>query len=438
MILVGLLSITELFLAELVFMFGFPKRRYFAVRLIAAILIAEAVAAGLWFLEQLANDNQALMFLLLLVKIVITIFLMLACFKGSPWAVVSACVGGVAIQHVGYQLSVLVSRLFFPWLIEGSEIGAGVYYIELACCLVVCLITFFVFGIPLAKHPYYEHFDKRMIAVAVIIVLVCIGIIRFYRDYAFGELGLVVSVCIYSIVCNLLALFFMFFLTYFATLRNNYLMLRRLHDEEARQYEQSKVNNKLLNIKCHDLKHYVRAFGNTLPEDEVESLKRIIDIYDSTYKSDVEVFDVIINEKIVQCVSRGITLTIMGDAKNISFMNTMDIYSLFGNMIENAMDAVQMLPDPKTRAISIVLEKRGDLVYINSVNYTNQNYVYEDGLPKTTKGKEPGFHGYGMQSMRMIAEKYGGGLCVNVEDGVFSLNVYMFPQQSGQAELQSE
>jgi hypothetical protein len=48
----------------------------------------------------------------------------------------------------------------------------------------------------------------------------------------------------------------------------------------------------------------------------------------------------------------------------------------------------------------------------------------KDGIPQTSKLEEEGFHGFGMKSMAMIAEKYGGGLNVATDDDLFTLNVY--------------
>ena len=49
----------------------------------------------------------------------------------------------------------------------------------------------------------------------------------------------------------------------------------------------------------------------------------------------------------------------------------------------------------------------------------------EDGLPRTRKTEEEGFHGYGMKSMKLIAEKYGGSLSVSTDGDLFMLDVYL-------------
>ena len=58
-------------------------------------------------------------------------------------------------------------------------------------------------------------------------------------------------------------------------------------------------------------------------------------------------------------------------------------------------------------------------------NYCDSAPVFEEGLPKTTKASEPGYHGFGMKSMKLIAEKYGGELTASVGGDKFNLIIYI-------------
>ena len=90
------------------------------------------------------------------------------------------------------------------------------------------------------------------------------------------------------------------------------------------------------------------------------------------------------------------------------------------------MEAVTLVEDPEKKLVDIVVERRGNLVNISINNYFNGEIRMVDGLPETTKQEEAGFHGFGMKSMRLLAEKYGGGISVKVQGDLFSLGVYLF------------
>ncbi len=93
--------------------------------------------------------------------------------------------------------------------------------------------------------------------------------------------------------------------------------------------------------------------------------------------------------------------------------------------ISNAVEAVEKLEDPEKKIIDIVSERRGDMVSIHISNYFDGKLRLEDGMPVTSKTWEEGFHGFGMKSMKLIAEKYGGSLSASADGDLFTLDVYL-------------
>lgn len=126
-----------------------------------------------------------------------------------------------------------------------------------------------------------------------------------------------------------------------------------------------------------------------------------------------------------RCKQLGIELNYYGNANELSFLSPDDVYSLFGNVLDNAIDAVSEIVDVQKRIIEIVVERRGDLVYCSASNYFEGELKMSDGLPRTTKRGKPGFHGYGMKSIRLIVQKYGGSVEVSVENNIFTLVFYL-------------
>lgn len=66
------------------------------------------------------------------------------------------------------------------------------------------------------------------------------------------------------------------------------------------------------------------------------------------------------------------------------------------------------------------------MITIIITNYCNGQIKITDGMPVTTKAEEVGFHGFGMKSMRLLAEKYHGSLHVRLEEDVFVLTIILF------------
>jgi len=112
-------------------------------------------------------------------------------------------------------------------------------------------------------------------------------------------------------------------------------------------------------------------------------------------------------------------------------MEDSDIYSLFGNILDNAIDAVSRIDDPEKRMISLTVSDRNGLLLIEEENFCHSPLVFEDGLPITTKSNRD-YHGFGMQSIRLLTEKYKGSLKVKQDEGVFRLSI-MLPIPKEQA-----
>ena len=110
-------------------------------------------------------------------------------------------------------------------------------------------------------------------------------------------------------------------------------------------------------------------------------------------------------------------------------MSEEDIYSLFGNALDNAVLAVEQLPEPY-REVKLTVKSLGDVVSVRVENKFKGKLKFEDGLPVTTKGDKK-YHGYGIMSMRMIAAKYNGKINIDVNEDNFVLNiVFVEPEEN--------
>lgn len=405
--------ISELILCQMIFLYGYPKRKGFAWRLPVAVIASGIIE---YLLRMIEWHIPVFVFFRMLVTIAVTVAAMFFVFKGSFLSVLSACVAGVAVQHIGHHISKIIAMLPF--------FGKWNVIMEFISVVILAAALFPTAGRFLAKNRYYENYDKRMIAVSIIIILVVIGITRFAR-VADLNLYIQLAISLYAIICCIMALFIQLFLHNFTILKSNYYVLQRINEEEKKQYNLSRTNTELLNIKCHDLKHFLLSRKN-LPEEESRALENIIETYDNLYKTGSDALDIILNEKSLYCKKSGISLSFMGDGKNFDFMSVMDIYSMFGNILENAIEAAEKLETEAKKTISIVAKRQGDMICVNCVNFFKERLPAFDGsLLPTTKKSGAGFHGYGLKSIRSIAEKYGGGIGIDTDGDVFILNVYM-------------
>ncbi|HJB23633.1 ATP-binding protein [Jeotgalibaca ciconiae] len=106
-------------------------------------------------------------------------------------------------------------------------------------------------------------------------------------------------------------------------------------------------------------------------------------------------------------------------------MDIMDLTSLFGNAIDNAIEHVQKIEDKDKRLITLKLTSKGKMAVLRVDNYCIDELDMVGDLPRTSK-RDKENHGYGLKSIQYIAKKYNGNTTINLEDNWFTLSV-VFP-----------
>lgn len=208
-------------------------------------------------------------------------------------------------------------------------------------------------------------------------------------------------------------------------MRKELEMMNLLWKTEQEQYRLTKENIALINQKCHDLKHQIYALRNVSEEERNKYLDEIaesVQIYEAMVQTGNEVLDTILTEKSLHCKERGITVSCVADGSQMGFINTVELYAILGNAIDNAIEAVEKFDQKEKRQIDVLIYRKEQFLVINVINPLAEKLVYEDGLPVTTK-ENKGFHGFGLKSIKYMVRKSDGILNINEEDGCFSLMI---------------
>ncbi len=184
-----------------------------------------------------------------------------------------------------------------------------------------------------------------------------------------------------------------------------------------------------LQIKCHDLKHQIAAIRTKTEKENfhkyLDRLEDSIIEYGTVVECGHETINVVLTEKNILCSTCGVKFSYIIDGTLFDFMSEMEIYSLFGNALDNALESCSKVSDPEKRVISLKAAKRADMVVLHVENFFEDSLTMVDGMPQTTK-KGSG-HGFGLRSIQHIAEKYDGVVSVQANGDLFKLTVLMRP-----------
>jgi len=199
------------------------------------------------------------------------------------------------------------------------------------------------------------------------------------------------------------------------------------------QYQQSRESIEIVGRKYHDLKHLIAALRNE-PDpakraawiDEIES---DIQDYELLTQTGNKVLDTVLMGKRVTCRQYGISLTMVVDGGLLDFMHVMDICSVFGNALDNAIECVREIENTEKRLIHVSVSRQKGFLMILFENYCERRFEFQDALPATTK-PDAVYHGFGLKSIQSTVQKYNGTITIQTKDNWWELKV-LIPLQKG-------
>lgn len=173
----------------------------------------------------------------------------------------------------------------------------------------------------------------------------------------------------------------------------------------------------------HDMRNQIQTAYALIHTGETESAQRqlteltkLMDQSPSYCRNPMT--NAIINVKQLQCREYGIDLRIHCDVPENLDVHSIDLCSLFSNLLDNAIDAVRILPE-KQRTISLFSAMEGDLFSVRCENPYSEK-------PETATTSSVKGHGLGLIILQNLAEKYHGHFEIQAEDGNFIATVWLF------------
>lgn len=207
--------------------------------------------------------------------------------------------------------------------------------------------------------------------------------------------------------------------------------LKNVLQNQYIQYKQFRESIDVVNRKYHDLKHQIAVLrAEQDPRrrlDFLNGMEEEIRIYEAQNKTGNSVLDTILTSKSLYCSRHSIELTCVADGARLDFMDAMDICSIFGNILDNAIECELTIDDKEKRLIHLTVYTKNDFLLIQCGNYCEQILEFKHGIPVSTK-RNRAYHGFGVKSVQYAAEKYGGTMTIYNRDSWFEINL-VIPHQ---------
>lgn len=325
------------------------------------------------------------------------------------------------LQHMVYSISMMTAVLFHieeTWMSQVAEVFI----------MIILYVSFSFFLDRRMQKGDDIGVKNNLLIIFTSFSVFIIYIFSFWtREYEQPSAGRFA----FESFCGGLLLLLLFGMFEKSKLEKQNEIMQQIMSLEEEQHKMSMENIEMINQKCHDLKHQISALRYLDNAKEQEKIIRDIEhsimIYDMSVKTGNDALDIVLAEKSIYCERCHIRFSCIADGEKLGFMSDTDIYSLFGNAFDNAIESLCQVENPEKRIIGVHIFCKGNYLVVHIENYCSHPVVFENGLPLTTK-ENRSYHGYGTRSIRFLVEKYGGTVSMSAENDIFQLNI-LFPME---------
>ncbi len=256
-----------------------------------------------------------------------------------------------------------------------------------------------------------------------------IGFIAFILDsFNYLNLGENSKMIMYIIDTFLSMVFLIIFLYSKNTLylqkqaQRDKMQILQMQQQFAYYQEKLKDEERVRSV-YHDMKNHLLVLkqqtGSAKTAEMIEKLQREVAVYEDYVHTGNEILDIILKEKAGIAREKNIDFSVTADLNHIDFIEPLDISTIFGNGLDNAIEASEKLSEGQR----VILVKAGKVQKFFAVLIENNCAEENEDVKSRTAKQDDFLHGFGISNMRKAAEKYGGQMTTKRENGKFALKI---------------
>lgn len=286
------------------------------------------------------------------------------------------------------------------------------------------------------KTSDIEIRDFRKILIAVVFIG---SIILYVYQFGLQMIALGISkykgsIWLLSLVCIL------FILVIVAWLFVKERLIRQenlyLHQKEQmlHSYYQELMNSQQRNRELlHDMKNHLLILKEYQAQGNLQGIGTYLDELSEELKNGKtevwtgnQVTDIVLNQKIGIAKEKNIRMDIKTETVEQWILSDRESCSLFGNLLDNAIEACEKLEDD--RWIEVNIRGQQTILFLEISNSIKEKPVIERGHFLTHK-KEAEHHGLGLESVKRIVERYDGDIAYQMDHKKFCVKIAMYGEE---------
>ncbi len=205
-------------------------------------------------------------------------------------------------------------------------------------------------------------------------------------------------------------------------------LINQTHEERAKYAENVRKQYEEIRSIRHDMKQNLAVISALQKEGKFTEAMAFTDkCTDNMSKLDMPInvgndfINAILSTKLSLAKEKGISM-VCRSSKDVTGIEDVDLCVLLGNILDNAIEACEK---STVKNIDSTIYSDSDKLIITVINTTDSSVLNKNPDLKTDK-PDKASHGYGVKTIRSIAEKYGGNASFYEEDDKFICQVNIF------------
>lgn len=200
---------------------------------------------------------------------------------------------------------------------------------------------------------------------------------------------------------------------------------------QADHYESLSQSNYELRRFRHDYNNMRIGVNKLVKDQDYVAVQKVLEDWDneiSTVTNSILRFDTgngivdaLLTEKQIKATSINTAITFIGTVPTSSIAPT-DLCIIFGNSLDNAIEACEKLQIEEVKEISIISKCIGEYMFIKIINPVTENIIIHNNSLTSTKADKSS-HGFGIYSLKQTIKKYNGDLSLSCNNNVFCVEI---------------
>ena len=178
----------------------------------------------------------------------------------------------------------------------------------------------------------------------------------------------------------------------------------------------------------HDYHNHIQVLSALLEQNDTEKAREyLLQIHetlvqvDTVLKTGNTMVDAILNSKISLMHTKKIDIDATAKVPPSLSVSDIDLCVIIGNLLDNAMEACEKLPEG-SRFVRIYISVKGNHLYMSFTNSAGKKQTKLGNIFPSSKGT---LGGLGLARVDSLAERYGGYVTRASEDGGYTTEVIL-------------